>query len=115
MKTFALAVLLLFPLCAQAATDPTDYALPVHVSGAHFLSDCSGNIRTCNFTLQILQVTIDGRKYELQTDARKTGLIPLGDYKAKLLPTKRPGDLRVYELLRPDRTTIQFTLVGQYE
>ncbi len=115
MKTFVLTVLLLFPLYARAAADPTDYVLTIHVSGAHFLSDCSSNIRTCNFTLQVLQVTIDGRKYELQTDARKTGLMPLGDYKAKLLPAKHPKDLLTYELLYPDRTTIQFTLVGQYE
>lgn len=113
MKAIALVALLLLSVSGWAATAPADYSVNVHVSSDRFISDCSAGPKVCFFTLQILHVVIDGKKYELQAEAAKQGLLPLGDYKAMLVKPK--DGLAVYEFLLPDNKTEKFTVVGQWE
>ena len=115
MKAIALVPLLLLSVSGWAGTAPAEYSVNVHVSSDRFISDCSGGIKVCVFTLQLLQVVIDGKKYELQADATKQGLLPIGDYNARPVQIKRLKGLAAYEFLLPDNTTEQFTVVGQSE
>jgi hypothetical protein len=113
MKTIILVALILSSAFGWAKTSAADYAVDVHVSADHILSDCGGS--NCFFTLQMIEATISGKKYELQDAASKKGLFPLGDYKARLIQSKQSRGLDVYEFLLPDGTTQQFTVVGQSE
>ena len=87
--------------------------MSVHDTSDRFLSDCTAGPKLCLFSLQVLHVVIDGKKYELQADATKQGLLPLGEYKA--LQAKQKDGLTVYEFLLPDNKTERFTVVGQSE
>jgi hypothetical protein len=113
MKTIILVALILSTVFRSANSSAADYPVDVRVSADHILSDCGGS--NCFFTLQMMKVTINGKKYELQGAASKKGPFPLGDYKAKLIQSKNKNGLEVYELLLPDGTTQQFTVVGQQE
>ncbi|MGC1871328.1 MAG: hypothetical protein WA700_10255 [Acidobacteriaceae bacterium] len=113
MKRIALVALLLLSVSGWASTVPTEYSVNVHVSSDRFSSACSIESKGCAFALQILNVTIDGKKYELQAKVTKQGLLPLGDYTA--IPTKQVYGLAVYELRLPDNKTEKFTVVGQSE
>lgn len=67
---------------------------------------------------QVLDVTINGMKYELDSASGPNALLALGDYKAKLVKDehKSPYDtLQVYEILLPDGKTRKFEVVGQSE
>jgi len=113
VKAIACVALLMLSVPGWAAAAPADYSVSVHVRADRFLSDCSAGPKVCFFTLQLLHVVIDGKKYELQADATKQGLLPLGDYKAIL--AKQKNGLTVYEFLLPDNNTEKFTVVGQSE
>lgn len=66
---------------------------------------------------QKLDVTIDGKKYELAATGNGY-LLALGDYKAKLVKDAHMGtydSLRIYEFLFPDQHTRKFNVVGQTE
>lgn len=113
MKAIALVPLLLLSVLGWAGTAPAGYSVSIEVRSDRFLSDCSAGPKVCVFTLQLLNVVIDGKKYELQADATKQGLLPLGDYKAAL--AKQKDGLAVYEFLLPDGKTEKFTVVGRSE
>ena len=113
MKTIIRVALILSTAFGCANASAADYPVDVHVSADHILSDCGGS--NCFFTLQMMKVTINGNKYELQDAASKKGLLPLGNYKARLIQGKHSKGLDVYEFLLPDGTTQQFTVVGQSE
>jgi hypothetical protein len=113
MKTIILVALILPSTFVWAKTSAVDYPVDVHVSADHILSDCGSS--NCFYTLEILETTIDGKKYELQEAASKKGLLPLGDYRGRPIQSKHPKGLDAYELLLPDGTTQQFTVVGQQE
>ena len=108
MKNFLLAILLLASGSAWAGEDPipAEYTVNVHVS--------SSSIANSNL---ILDVVIDGKKYELSGYAGGM-LLALGDYKAKLVKDEHKttyGSNQVYEFLFPDKKTRQFAVVGQTE
>jgi hypothetical protein len=66
---------------------------------------------------QRLEVTIDGKKYELRARGINA-LLALGDYKAKLVRDEHrsPYDsYQVYEFLFPDKKTRRFEVVGHWE
>lgn len=57
---------------------------------------------------QLLTVTIDGRKYEIESIAAANALFALGDYKAKLVKddhTSAYDSWQVYEILLPGGKT----------
>jgi hypothetical protein len=101
---------------ATPKTDPDDYNMSVHVSGAQYAP---------NALFQILTVTIDGKHYEVEggTSSSKAymhgnGLLNPGDYHAKLtLDThKTPFEsIQEYEFLLPDGTKRKFTVIAQSE
>jgi hypothetical protein len=64
----------------------------------------------------LLNVVIDGKKYELQSELAIGRLLALGDYKAKLVTNRKSAyeALRVYEFLLPDKTR-RYEVVGQTE
>jgi hypothetical protein len=114
MKNIALALLLLFSTFAGAVAEPNpaEYTVNVHVSASYMVSE-----RDNNLYVQKLDVVIDGKKYELESEG--VGMIlALGDYKAKLVKDehKTPYDsLQVYEFLFSDKKTRKFEVVGQTE
>ncbi len=110
MKGSALLVLLLLATSAICAQKPDAYSINIHVRSSYFLH-ANGVVS------QMLDVTIDGKKYQLV--GIQTGeLLALGDYKAKLIKdehrTTYESD-QVYEFLFPDKKTRKFSVVGQTE
>lgn len=108
MKKIALAIVLLASALAWAGAEPNpaEYTVNVHVSSS---SIATGNL--------ILDVVIDGKRYELSGYAGGM-LLALGDYKAKLVKDEHKttyGSNQVYEFLFPDKKTRQFAVVGQTE
>ncbi len=113
-KTFV-AMLLLLSTFASAASNPNpaEYSVNVHVSSSRMIRE-GGSMA---FT-QLLVVTIDGKKYELESGYPANALLALGDYKAKLVKDEHRGDhdtYRVYEFLFSDNRTRRFIVVGQTE
>ena len=123
MKKIALFILVMSTF-SWAAPNPDDYPINVHVSSSHWVMEPTV-IGPMGF--QKLNVTIDGKKYELE--ALSTGgeiqntrsgvpVFALGDYKAKLLKDghKTTYEIsQVYEFLLPDQKTREFLVVGQTE
>lgn len=68
---------------------------------------------------QNLTVTIDGKKYELESLSAPNTLLMLGNYKARVVKDRHgTGDYeswRVYEFSLPDHRTRQFVVVGLSE
>jgi hypothetical protein len=66
---------------------------------------------------QLLDVIIDGKKYELSTP-ENSFLLGLGDYKARLVKDDHRAayeSFQIYELVMPDKKTRKYTVVGQAE
>jgi hypothetical protein len=114
MKKLAPAILLLFTAVAWAGGEPNlaDYTVNVHVSSSRMVLEGVGNAFN-----QRLEVTIDGKKYELRSPS-VNALLALGDYKAKLVRNEHRtayDSFQVYEFLFPDNKTRKFEVVGLAE
>jgi hypothetical protein len=114
VKKITLGTLLLFSLFAWAGTNPNpaEYSVNVHVSVSRVASD------GVYLGYQRLNVVIDGKKYELESEIRPGTLLALGDYKAKLVDDEHKAaydSVQVYEFLFPDKKTRKFAVVGQIE
>ena len=110
MKRVVLLALLLLAMSAMAAPSPDEYSTNIHVRSSHLLY-ANGAIS------QMLDVTINGKKYEL-AGFDIGGLLVLGDYKAKLVKDEHKTSYesdQIYEFLFPDKKTRKFTVVGQSE
>jgi hypothetical protein len=107
VKKITIAILL-FSALVWAAGDPnpTEYTVNIHVSRSSM--DRRGS--------QLLDVIIDGKKYELRSELAIGRLLAPGDYKAKLVTNIKSAyeSLQIYEFLLPDRTR-QYKVVGQAE
>ena len=93
---------------AGAKPDPAEYTINVHVSS----SSIGPGFK------QVLDVVIEGKKYELDSELALNRLLALGDYKAKLVKnehTTANDSYQVYEFLFPDMKTRRFLLIGQSE
>ncbi|MGA2200772.1 MAG: hypothetical protein ABSG40_02320 [Terriglobales bacterium] len=111
MKKITLTILLLISALAWAGGDPNpaEYTINVHVSSSRIDIERG---------FQVLNVLIDGKKYELGSELRISRLLALGDYKAKLVQDEHKttyDSYQVYELLFSDKKTRKFLLVGQTE
>ena len=107
MKKITIAMLLFSALAwAAGGQNPADYTVNIHVSSSSM--DRHGT--------QLLDVVIDGKKYELQSELPIGRLLVLGDYKAKLVTNRKTAyeSFQVYEFLFPDKTR-QYDVVGQTE
>jgi len=115
MKRLALAVLLMQTTFLLGATkpNPADYTITVHVIGSQGGSSVS---------YQHLEVIIDGQSLELQGTGysnTRTGVLALGDYKAKTTKgVNPPGQSNghdlfgAYKFLFPDGTTRYYEVIG---
>ena len=103
-----LAVLTLSALAwAGGGSHSADYTVNVHVSSSS--TDLAAH--------QVLEVVIDGKKYELRSELSVGHLLAPGDYKAKLVKNDHPtayDSFQVYEFLFPDKTR-PYVVVGQTE
>ncbi len=111
VKKITLTILLLISALAWAGGDPNpaEYTINVHVSSSRIDIERG---------FQVLNVLIDGKKYELGSELRISRLLALGDYKAKLVQDEHKttyDSYQVYELLFSDKKTRKFLLVGQTE
>ena len=113
MQKITLAVLLLISVLAWGGGDPNpaEYTINVHVTSSRLVTGSAPGF------WQKLDVVIDGKKYELESDVMNV-LLALGDYKAKLVKDEHKtqyDSLQVYEFLFPDKKTRKFEVVGQME
>jgi hypothetical protein len=118
MKKFTVAILPLL-LSAYVWTgskpkrtepNPVEYTLTIHVSACHLVIFSLG-------MLQVLDVLIDRKKYELQSNSN-TGVLALGDYKAKLVQDLHKTSYessQTYEFLFPDMKVRKFSVSGLTE
>jgi hypothetical protein len=110
MKKFVLAILLLCSALAWAGSEPNPaYTVKVHVSSSRMAFEGEGKPFS-----QRLDVTIDGKKYELRSPS-VNALLALGDYKARLVRNDHRttyDSFQVYEFLFPDNKTRKFEVVG---
>jgi hypothetical protein len=108
VKKIALAVLLLSALAwAGGPSHPAEHTINVHVSS----SSIDVNLN------QVLDVVIDGKKYELRSTQSIGMVLALGDYKAKLIKDQHSNgydSYQLYEFQLPDKTR-QYRVVGQSE
>jgi hypothetical protein len=117
MKKALLAFLLITPALASAdkpKPNPADYTIAIHVQLSRQVAACTGN--TCQPEQQ-LTVTIDGKKYELQSGFARD-LLRTGDYKAKIAKdeTRHAYEYtRIYEFLFPDGVTRQSSVMSESE
>jgi hypothetical protein len=114
VKKIALAILLLSAFAwAGTNPNPAEYTIDVHVSASRMVIEG----RSISYW-QKLNVVIDGKKYELESDFPPNTLLALGDYKARLLKDEHRGkhdSFQVYEFLLSDQKTRKFMVIGQSE
>ena len=108
MRVITLAMLLFSALAwAGGGSRAADYNVNVHVSSSSI--DLGGH--------QVLDVVIQGKKYELRSELSIGKLLELGNYKAKLVKDDHPtayDSSQVYEFLFPDKTR-PYVVVRQTE
>jgi hypothetical protein len=114
MKKVLPAILLMLSSIVWAAGNPdtANYSVSIHVSSSKMVPETT----SISFA-QVLNVIINGRKYELRAGG-VNALLALGDYKARLVRDdhRNPYDaFQVYELLFSDKKTRKFEVVGQWE
>jgi hypothetical protein len=116
MKNRLVALVLLFSSSVWAAPPARqpEYNINVHVSASRTVKHAESAPR-----YQQLDVTIDGKKYELESVLGVRELLMLGDYKARLVIDEQGrGDYdsrQVYEFQFSDKTTREFLVVGQLQ
>jgi hypothetical protein len=109
---FALALLFSSPAWT-APPKEAQYNLNIHVAASRSVLHSERAPR-----YQQLNVTIDGKQYELESVLGVSGLLGLGDYKARLEvdDTKNDHDsYKVYEFRFPNGKTREYLVVGQTE
>ena len=116
MKRRLLAFFLFLSASVWAAppAKQAEYNINVHVSASRMVKHSESAPR-----YQYLNVTIDGKKYELESVLGVGELLILGDYKARLVTDKHGrGDYdsrQLYEFQFSDKTTREFDVVGRVE
>jgi hypothetical protein len=115
MRNIAPFFLLLSALC-WAQSSAGDYPITVHVSSSQWVVVPSS---IGPQGVQKLTVLIEGKKYELEAEARgKAAILALGDYKAKLVEDVHKNHYessQTYEFQFSDGKSRKFVVVGQNE
>jgi hypothetical protein len=114
---FLLAIVAAFPVAAQ---NSADYSVNVHVSSSRWVL---GQSTIGPMLYQMLNVTIDGKKYELKGfipagNGLTAVVLATGDYKAKLVKDEHRDAYefaQAYEFQFPDKKTKKFFVVGEME
>lgn len=115
MKYRLLVFALLFSGWAWSAPPPKEaqYNINVHVVASRWVLHSEHFPR-----YQYLDVTIDGKNYELESVLGVSGLLGLGDYKARLEVDDHKNDYdsyQMYEFQFPNGKTREYLVVGQTE
>ena len=114
LRILAVGVLLSCWLWAVPPAKQPEYNVTVHVTASRRVKHSESFPR-----YQYLDVTIDGRKYELESVLGVEGLLAVGDYKARLSTDDHLNggydSRQIYEFQFPDRRTREFLVVGQLE
>lgn len=101
---------------AQSNSSDEQYPITVHVSSSQWMVVPTG---LGPQGVQKLTVTINGKKYELEAEARgRIALLALGDYNAKLIEDVHKHTYessQTYEFHFSDNTTRKFFVIGQSE
>jgi hypothetical protein len=113
MNKLALVFLLLSSCALGTDAKSAQSLVNIHVSATRMVpgGPVSG-------MFQLLTVTIEGRKYEIESIASVNALLALGDYKAKLVKDEHPitsDSWQVYEIQLPGGKTRKFVIVGESE
>ncbi len=117
MNRIVLLVMMMFlPAYAWSASDtnPAEFTVNVHVAASRVAIEMRIG---SDVQYQVLNVVIDGKKYELKCRSMN-GVLALGDYKAKLIKDEHKtayDSSQVYEFLLPDKKLRQFEVTGQTE
>jgi hypothetical protein len=107
VKEITIPVLLFSALAwAAGSPNPAEYTVNVHVITSSM--DRHGT--------QLLDVVIDGKKYELQSELPIGRVLALGNYEAKLVTNRKTAYefFQIYEFLFPDKTR-QYEVIAQSE
>ena len=116
MRNWFLVFVFLFSGAVWAAppAKQAEYNVTVHVSASRSVKYSESAPR-----YQQLDVTINGRKYQLESVLGVREVLILGDYKARLVTDGHgKGDYdsrQVYEFQFPDNWKREYTVVGQME
>jgi len=107
--------LLLLFCSALACAGSSDYNVNIHVIATHMVREPGDGARR-----QELDVIIDGKKLQLESETIPNALLSLGDYKAKQVSNDHwrgatYDSYDVYEVHLPDKNTRRFIVVGQSE
>lgn len=108
MKKLAVSLLLMYaPLLLASKPDPSQYQITVHVQCSYWRPQ--GNINQ-----ERIGVLLDGKPVELSSsEAKYAEVLPLGNYKARLVEGHGPNPLPdSYELLLPNGKTRTFYISG---
>ena len=93
-----------------------EYNIDVHVSASRAVKHSES---APTWPPGYLDVTIHGKKYELESVLGVRELLMLGDYKARLVTDEHGrgeyDSRQVYEFQFSDKTTREFLVVGQLE
>lgn len=111
---FALVLLCSVSVWAAPPAKQAEYNINVHVSASRMVKHSESAPH-----YQQLDVSIDGKKYELESTLAVQKLLMLGDYKARLVTDEHgKGDFdswQVYEFQFPDKRTREFLVIGSSE
>lgn len=122
MKMRFLATLLILPTIAWAKTPNAANTVTVHVQTSRLITLCQGSV--CSLT-QHLDVLVDGKRYELDTE--KHGeffsnfggkLLKVGDYQATVTDDDQSAGYeyrRRYQFVFPDGKTRTYLVVGEFQ
>ena len=103
----ALLMIFAFTLALAENSNPDDYTVNIHVSASRM-----------DRGYQQLEVVIDGKKVELESELALNRLFALGDYKAKLVQDEHKSSydsIQTYEFLFLDKKTRKFLVNGRSE
>jgi hypothetical protein len=120
MKAIVLAILLVLPSSLWGAKpNPADYTVTIHIVSSHLAQECEepGSVVICGLS-QHLNVLIGGKKFELEGGNSKSGILKLGNYKARQVQNDlvTPDEYRrVYEILFLDGQTKKYRVIGEWE
>ena len=113
-RLLAFVLLLFGSMWAASPAKQAEYNVNVHVSASRSVKHSESAPR-----YQYLNVTIDGKKYELESVLGVADVLVLGDYKARLVTDQHGrGDydsFQVYEFQFADKKTREYRVVGQVE
>ena len=113
-RVCASLLFLLASVWSGAQIKPAEYNVNVHVSASRMAVHGNSGAH-----YQYLTVTIDGKRYEMESIGAVQQLLKLGDYRARLAKDEHgKGDYdswQVYEFQFPDHRTRRYLVVGQLE